>query len=126
LRIDQFDPVAEASELSNHSCRALSLRPLANRRAPLLITDSSVQNLPDQTTKATGAETPLYGASQGMAGCGRVATLDPTPETFQMIFGKRAFLRYCVRPSRETYLFANFTWRDEPTRQQLSAISPKH
>ena len=42
-----------------------------------------------------------------------------------MIFGKRAFFGYCVRPSGETYWFANLTRRDELTRQELSAISPQ-
>lgn len=60
-----------------------------------------------------------------MGGCARVTTLAPTPETFHMIFGKHAFFGYCVRPSGDTYWFANLTRRDELTRQELSAISPQ-
>src|SRR6266702_3629552 len=47
----QFDPVAERSELLNHSCRPPSLGLLANRRASFFVTDSLVQNLPDQSAK---------------------------------------------------------------------------
>ena len=36
-----------------------------------------------------------------------------------------AFFGYCVRPSGETYWFANLARRDELTRQELSAISPQ-
>ena len=60
-----------------------------------------------------------------MGGCAQVTTLAPTPETFHMIFGKHALFGYCVRPSGETFWFANLARRDEPTRQELSAISPQ-
>jgi 2-polyprenyl-6-methoxyphenol hydroxylase-like FAD-dependent oxidoreductase len=41
-----------------------------------------------------------------------------------MIFGKRGFFGYSVRPSGEVYWFANMAWPGEPTREQLAAISP--
>lgn len=71
------------------------------------------------------APRPNYTGLLSMGGCARVTTVDPTPETFHMIFGKRAFFGYCVRPSGETYWFANLARRDELTRQELSAISPQ-
>jgi 2-polyprenyl-6-methoxyphenol hydroxylase-like FAD-dependent oxidoreductase len=60
-----------------------------------------------------------------MGGYARIPTLAPTHEAFHMIFGKRAFFGYCVRPSGGTYWFANLTWRDELTQQKLFAISPR-
>jgi FAD-dependent urate hydroxylase len=71
------------------------------------------------------APRPNYTGLPSMGGCARATTLAPTPETFHMIFGKRAFFGYCVRPSCKTYWFANLTRRDELTRQELSAISPQ-
>jgi len=42
-----------------------------------------------------------------------------------MIFGKRAFFGYSARPSGEIYWFANVSRREEPTRQELSTITPQ-
>lgn len=71
------------------------------------------------------APRPNYTGLLSMGGCAQVTTLASTPETFHMIFGKRAFFGYCVRPSGKTYWFANPTRRDELTRQELSGISPQ-
>ena len=71
------------------------------------------------------APPPNYTGLLSMGGCARVTTLTPTPDTFHMIFGKRAFFGYCVRPSGETWWFANLARRDEPTRQELSATPPQ-
>jgi hypothetical protein len=54
LRIWWFDPVAEASELPKHLPRAELLRSFGDRRAPFLVTDSVVQDQPDQATLSTG------------------------------------------------------------------------
>jgi FAD-dependent urate hydroxylase len=71
------------------------------------------------------APRPNYTGLLSMGGCAQVTTLAPTPETFHMIFGKHAFFGYCVRPSGNTYWFANLTKPDDLTRQELSAISPQ-
>src|SRR5215831_8130290 len=53
----QFDPIAETSEFPDHSgCSAL-LGLLANRWAAFLVTDSPMQDLPDQAAKPVGDHT---------------------------------------------------------------------
>jgi hypothetical protein len=54
MKIGQFNPVSEHSKFTDHSGRAPLLRPLTARRAPLLVADSLVQNLPDQAAKPMG------------------------------------------------------------------------
>ena len=54
MRIRQFDPIAETPEFPDHSCRSAQLGFLANRWAALLVTDSLVQDLPDQTAEPMG------------------------------------------------------------------------
>ena len=44
------------------------------------------------------------------------------PDTFHMVFGKRAFFGYAVHPSGEVWWFANPPRPDEPTRAELAAI----
>src|ERR687894_695646 len=44
------------------------------------------------------------------------------PETFHMVFGKRAFFGYAVHPSGEVWWFANPPRADEPTGAELAAI----
>ena len=53
LRV-QLDPIAEASEVPDHLPSAKLLRSLADRRAPLFVTDSLVQDQPDQPTLSMG------------------------------------------------------------------------
>ena len=50
LRIGWFDPIAKASELPDHSCRALLLGLLGDRWTPFFVTDCLVQDQPDQPT----------------------------------------------------------------------------
>src|SRR5499425_683403 len=57
LRIREFDPIAKASEVSDHLPSAKLLRSLADRRAPLFVTDSLVQDQPDQPTQSMGNDT---------------------------------------------------------------------
>jgi FAD-dependent urate hydroxylase len=45
------------------------------------------------------------------------------PETFHMVFGKRAFFGYAVHPSGEVWWFANPPRPEEPTRAELAATS---
>ncbi len=54
LRIWRFDPIAEASELPDHSRRALLLGLFGDRWAPFFVTDSLVQDQPDQSTLSMG------------------------------------------------------------------------
>ena len=54
MRIGQFDPIAETSEFPDHSCRPVLLGLFANRWAPFFVTNSLVQNLPDQAAKTMG------------------------------------------------------------------------
>ena len=54
LRIGGFDPIAEASELPDHSRSAPLLRSFGHGRAAFLVTDSLVQDHPDQPTLSMG------------------------------------------------------------------------
>jgi hypothetical protein len=54
LRVWCFDPVAEASELPKHLRSAELLRSFGDRRAPFFVTDSLVQDQPDQATLSMG------------------------------------------------------------------------
>ncbi|SRR6266436_2994113 len=54
LRIRWFDPVAEVSELADHSGSALLFRSFVDRWAAFLVTDSPVQDQPDQSTLSMG------------------------------------------------------------------------
>src|SRR6516162_10719449 len=51
LRISQFDAVAKFSEFVDHAARTLVLRSSVDVRAPFVIADALVQNLPDEVTK---------------------------------------------------------------------------
>jgi 2-polyprenyl-6-methoxyphenol hydroxylase-like FAD-dependent oxidoreductase len=42
-----------------------------------------------------------------------------------MIFGKRAFFAYMVKPSGEVFWFSNVPWAKEPTREELAQITPE-
>ena len=54
LRIRRFDPIAEASELPDDSRSASLLRLFGDRWAPFFVTDSLVQDQPDQSTLSMG------------------------------------------------------------------------
>jgi hypothetical protein len=54
MKIRRFDPIAEASEVPDHLPSAKLLRSLGDRRAPLFVTDSLVQDQPDQPTLSMG------------------------------------------------------------------------
>lgn len=45
------------------------------------------------------------------------------PDTFRMIFGKRAFFGYAVHPSGEIWWFANPPYATEPDRSELAATT---
>src|SRR4029453_14565292 len=54
LGAGQFDPIAEASELPDHSGRPVSLRLLAQGWASFLVPDALVQDHPDQAAQPVG------------------------------------------------------------------------
>ena len=54
LRFGWFDPVAETAELPNHSGCALLLRLFGDRWASFFVTNSLVQDQPDQSTLSMG------------------------------------------------------------------------
>ncbi len=62
----------------------------------------------------------------GIVDCGAFVRpnppLAPTPN-MQMVFGRKAFFGYLVRPDGETYVFCNIAWPEKPTREELAAIS---
>ena len=55
---------------------------------------------------------------------GVVATdLPSTGRSMHMIFGRRGFFGYAVRPSGDTYWFSNFARREEPARGELDDVN---
>jgi 2-polyprenyl-6-methoxyphenol hydroxylase-like FAD-dependent oxidoreductase len=68
----------------------------------------------------TGAPSPTY---TGIINLGGIVTTDlpPTGTAMHMVFGRRSFFGYAVRPGGETYWFSNFARRQEP-RGQLSNV----
>jgi 2-polyprenyl-6-methoxyphenol hydroxylase-like FAD-dependent oxidoreductase len=62
------------------------------------------------------APAPRYTGLLSLGGRTLGRILDPTPDTFHMIFGRRAFFGYTVRPSGEVYWFANVGCANEPGR----------
>ena len=66
----------------------------------------------------TDAPKPTY---TGIINLGGVAHTDlqPTGRAMHMVFGRRGFFGYAVRPSGETYWFSNFAQKEEPTRGAL-------
>jgi 2-polyprenyl-6-methoxyphenol hydroxylase-like FAD-dependent oxidoreductase len=60
----------------------------------------------------------------GIINLGGIVSTDlpPTAPAMHMVFGRRSFFGYAVRPGGETYWFSNFARRDEPPRTQLSTV----
>jgi FAD-dependent urate hydroxylase len=56
-----------------------------------------------------------------IGGFANVRELAPTPGTFHMVFGRRAFFGYSVTSAHDVYWFANIVHPAEPTRGELSA-----
>src|SRR6266436_8620771 len=54
LRIRLFDPITEATELPDHSRGTVLLRLLGDGWAPFFVTNSLVQDQPDQSTLSMG------------------------------------------------------------------------
>jgi 2-polyprenyl-6-methoxyphenol hydroxylase-like FAD-dependent oxidoreductase len=60
----------------------------------------------------------------GIVNLGGIATTDlpSTGRAMHMVFGRRSFFGYAVRPGGETYWFSNFARREEPPRAYLSNV----
>jgi 2-polyprenyl-6-methoxyphenol hydroxylase-like FAD-dependent oxidoreductase len=60
----------------------------------------------------------------GIINLGGIVTTDlaPTSTAMHMVFGRRSFFGYAVRPGGQTYWFSNFARRNEPPRGQLSNV----
>jgi FAD-dependent urate hydroxylase len=70
-----------------------------------------------------GAPRPRYAGMLSIGGFAKVPELAPTPETFHMVFGRKAFFGYSVTPSRDVYWFANMVCAAEPARGELASTS---
>jgi 2-polyprenyl-6-methoxyphenol hydroxylase-like FAD-dependent oxidoreductase len=62
-----------------------------------------------------GAPKPSYTGIISLGGQTQT-NLPMTEATMRMIFGRRGFFGYAVRPSGETYWFSNFAQSEEPAR----------
>jgi 2-polyprenyl-6-methoxyphenol hydroxylase-like FAD-dependent oxidoreductase len=69
------------------------------------------------------APAPRYTGQLSLGGRARGTMVPPTPETFHMIFGRRAFFGYSVLEQGDVYWFANMGWADEPSRESISSRS---
>lgn len=64
------------------------------------------------------APRPTYTGIINLGGIVRT-DLSPTGTAMHMIFGRRGFFGYAVRPGGETYWFSNFAQKEEPPRGAL-------
>ena len=62
-------------------------------------------------------------APGGLALLAKPLPVPPPPETFQFVFGSRAFFGWIPAPSGEIYWFTNLPQASEPERQQFTTIS---
>ncbi|MCI0569455.1 MAG: FAD-dependent monooxygenase [Myxococcaceae bacterium] len=66
-----------------------------------------------------------YSGMLSLGGVAHGTGLAPTPDTFHMMFGKRLFFSHSVRPSGETFWFANLPWESESSRAELSSVASR-
>jgi 2-polyprenyl-6-methoxyphenol hydroxylase-like FAD-dependent oxidoreductase len=64
------------------------------------------------------APKPTYTGIINLGGVART-DLPPTGTAMHMIFGRRGFFGYAVRPGGETYWFSNFAEKEEPSGEAL-------
>ncbi|MGI5485356.1 FAD-dependent oxidoreductase [Microtetraspora malaysiensis] len=57
-------------------------------------------------------------------GFARGVTVPGEPGTYYFVFGKKCFFGYLIHPDGEVWWFANPPSREEPTREELAAITP--
>src|SRR5262249_15883971 len=67
------------------------------------------------------APKPTYTGIINLGGIART-DLPATGTAMHMIFGRRAFFGYAVRPDGDTYWFSNFAQPDEPARDALNSV----
>lgn len=68
------------------------------------------------------AAAPAYTGLLSCGGYSHSTTLQPTPDTQHLIFGKRGFFGYFVKASGEVWWFSNIAHPGEPRRSELAAI----
>ena len=69
----------------------------------------------------TDAPAPTYTGIINLGGIVRT-DLPPTGTAMHMVFGRRAFFGYAVRPDGETYWFSNYAQEEEPPRGSFSNV----
>jgi len=126
LRIRWFDPIAEASELPEHSGSAPLLRLFGDSWASFFVTDSPVQDQPDQPTLSVGNRTDGLVMSQARdraaihnfedtsfgPGCGVGRLVENAPHVAVTLWGSVAVVHAsalivagaCTNPGGETFL----------------------
>lgn len=65
---------------------------------------------------------PSYTGLINLGGAVRDSRMSPTPDTMHMVWGRRAFFGYTVRPGGEAWWFANVGCDREPRRRELAAV----
>ena len=68
------------------------------------------------------APAPHYTGVLNLGGIVRT-DLEPTGRAMRMVFGRRAFFGYAVRPGGDTYWFSNYLQANEPERRSLESVS---
>lgn len=76
-----------------------------------------------RATIAPEAPPPQYTGLLNIGGIARGTALPATPGTMEMVWGRRAFFGYTIRPGGEAWWFANLGQRAEPGRDELSALT---
>lgn len=66
---------------------------------------------------------PRYTGQLSIGGVARGTQVAPTPGTYHMIFGRRAFFGYSVTVAGDAYWFANVGFDEEPARDTLGGIA---
>jgi 2-polyprenyl-6-methoxyphenol hydroxylase-like FAD-dependent oxidoreductase len=71
------------------------------------------------------APNPRYIGLIGLGGAAQVPDVQTVPETFTLVYGKRAFFGWTPAPDGEVYWFANVPFAHEPERQMLATVPPQ-
>jgi FAD-dependent urate hydroxylase len=64
---------------------------------------------------------PRFTGQLSVGGIAQASSVEPTPDAYRMIFGRRAFLGYAVRSSGEAYWFANLQAPADDAKQSTAA-----
>ena len=72
------------------------------------------------------APSPSYTGMLCFGGFARGTSLQPTPGTLNLMFGRRAFFGWLVSGAGEVYWFSNASFAREPTREELAGTSDEH